>query len=488
MAINTIKTRIQSKYDTLANWITSAQTTPPFIPLRGEICIVEIPGSATQADTQTTNQAQMTPPAIAIKVGDGTHTFIKLPWIQGIAGDVYAWAKAATKPTYTGNEITATRKDSTDLTNENKWTQPSIQDWLQALTNDINGLSGGAGSISTQIANALADLDVDNVDTENGGTSTLSHHILGFAPNKTLATLTEQDGYIAATFQDIAITKNQITDAGTAISSNTATTAITDNDSSTDLPTKAQVATYVASKTAGLSGAMHYRGGVAADPTETTPTGTYASGDVVTFGNKEYVYDGTNWRELGNEGSYALSSITISGGDGLTGGGDISANRTITHAVPNGASASTKGTSGGRTYIQTITTDKFGHITGVGTATETVTNTTYTLTQDSNDGHVLTFTSSATGAQPTTITIPDNNTTYTFAEGTTDGAFSVTPSGGTAQTVSIHGLGTAAYENVEDISIYDLQEGSNTVTNPSGTKCLIFDCGTASTLVDNYTA
>ena len=42
----------------------------------------------------------------------------------------------------------------------------------------------------------------------------------------------------------------------------------------------------------------------------------------------------------------------------------------------------------------------------------------------------------------------DKDTTYTFAEGTTNGAFTVTPSGGEAQTVSIHGLGSAAYKAV----------------------------------------
>lgn len=42
---------------------------------------------------------------------------------------------------------------------------------------------------------------------------------------------------------------------------------------------------------------------------------------------------------------------------------------------------------------------------------------------------------------------PNSNTTYTFASGTTKGAFQVTPSGGSAQTVNIYGLGTAAYTN-----------------------------------------
>ena len=314
MPANIISTRIQSKYDTLNNWIASAQGATPFIPLKGEICIVEIPSTNTAAQTQSNGQSQMTPPAIAIKVGDGTHNFLGLPWIQGIAGDVYAWAKAVNKPTYTGNEISTTRKDSTNPNNENLWTHPSVESWLQALTNDINSLSGGSGSssISTQIANALADLDVDN-----DSTSANSHHITGFDPGKTLATLTEEDGYIAATFQDISITRTQVSGLGSAATSNVASAAITDNDTGSELPTKAQVASYVASKTAGLTGAMHYQGAVSANPTTTAPTGTYAAGDVVTFGNSEFVYDGSAWRELGTEGSYALSTIQITGSDGL---------------------------------------------------------------------------------------------------------------------------------------------------------------------------
>lgn len=42
-----------------------------------------------------------------------------------------------------------------------------------------------------------------------------------------------------------------------------------------------------------------------------------------------------------------------------------------------------------------------------------------------------------------------SGTTYTFAEGETNGAFEVTPSGGSAQTVNIHGLAGAAYKAVD---------------------------------------
>ena len=41
------------------------------------------------------------------------------------------------------------------------------------------------------------------------------------------------------------------------------------------------------------------------------------------------------------------------------------------------------------------------------------------------------------------------NTTYEFAEGTTNGTFTVTPKGGTAQSVKVHGLAAAAYKGVD---------------------------------------
>ena len=42
----------------------------------------------------------------------------------------------------------------------------------------------------------------------------------------------------------------------------------------------------------------------------------------------------------------------------------------------------------------------------------------------------------------------DNDTTYSFAEGSTNGTFTVTPIGGSAQTVSVHGLGDSAYKGI----------------------------------------
>jgi hypothetical protein len=77
-----LQTRILNKISTWTEWESVKST---FKPLRGEICIVEIPSG--------TSSTGLTPPATGIKVGDGQHFFGELPWIQAVAGDVTAWCK-----------------------------------------------------------------------------------------------------------------------------------------------------------------------------------------------------------------------------------------------------------------------------------------------------------------------------------------------------------------------------------------------------------
>jgi len=62
----------------------------------------------------------------------------------------------------------------------------------------------------------------------------------------------------------------------------------------------------------GLSSAMHYIGTVEANPIDSAPTGTFAAGDVVVYSSSEYVYDGTNWRELGSENSFKVIQTSVS--------------------------------------------------------------------------------------------------------------------------------------------------------------------------------
>lgn len=96
------------------------------------------------------------------------------------------------------------------------------------------------------------------------------------------------------------------------------------NSTSTDLPTAQAVAQYVQAQTGGLgglTGAMHFRGTstvAITDGSTVNPTisgydfhgNGDNSGDVVLYNAQEYVWTGSSWELLGDEGSYALKSST----------------------------------------------------------------------------------------------------------------------------------------------------------------------------------
>ena len=98
------------------------------------------------------------------------------------------------------------------------------------------------------------------------------------------------------------------------------------------------VKSYVDSAVAGLSGAMHYIGTTTTEVTDGgseqptiggSPVTELTAGDVVLYGNQEFIWNGSAWELFGDEGSYALKTISISAGTGLTGGGNLTENRTI---------------------------------------------------------------------------------------------------------------------------------------------------------------
>ena len=71
---------------------------------------------------------------------------------------------------------------------------------------------------------------------------------------------------------------------------------------------KAATMADVTGAVAGLSGAMHFEG-----VKESVPASGegYESGDVILVGNKEYVYDGSAWHELGDESIYAVKGSIV---------------------------------------------------------------------------------------------------------------------------------------------------------------------------------
>ena len=104
--VKNLNTRIALKYDSYQNW----QTHNPIL-LKGEIAIAELPVSENKPGVGEPNAAGSTPaiqnaPNILIKVGDGTNHYNDLKFVSALAADVYSWAKAATKPTYSAGEIT----------------------------------------------------------------------------------------------------------------------------------------------------------------------------------------------------------------------------------------------------------------------------------------------------------------------------------------------------------------------------------------------
>ena len=94
MAEKNLNVRISLKYDTYANWITNNPVLKA-----GEMALCTIP-------TEDTHGVSTELPAVLAKVGDGVSTYSALPFLSAKAADVYSWAKAANKPTYSASEIT----------------------------------------------------------------------------------------------------------------------------------------------------------------------------------------------------------------------------------------------------------------------------------------------------------------------------------------------------------------------------------------------
>lgn len=171
-------------------------------------------------------------------------------------------------------------------------------DTNKAAIETLNGT--GTGSVSKAITDKVATLS--NTDAAVAG--------------EFVTEVKEADGIVSVkraklAASDIpALTHDKISDWDTELAKkqNTLTIADSYDADSNPVATKKTVTDAVA----GLSGAMHFIGQSTTDPT--LPDGptiegvtSYAAGDVVTFGTKEYVKDkaGT-WVLLGDEGSYAV--------------------------------------------------------------------------------------------------------------------------------------------------------------------------------------
>lgn len=158
MATNTLNTRIQLKYDSYANWMTN----DPVLKM-GEIAIATIPANETNAHSPVVKDNL---PNVIIKVGDGSSRYSALKFVSGLAADVYAWAKAPERPTYTADDITGLQTFINNVINktdkiQDTDTQYTVVAGTGKYVFDLMSRDKGETAYDTKVAT----IDLKDVDT-----------------------------------------------------------------------------------------------------------------------------------------------------------------------------------------------------------------------------------------------------------------------------------------------------------------------------------
>lgn len=364
MTSNTLKTRIRSKIDYLANW--NSKST--FIPLLGEICIAIIPRNIDATRSQDigvgvdTNNigvkdregaprvgVGLTPYAIGIKVGDGINNFATLPWIQALAGDIYAWAKEATPPA--ASTIPATYGNNSNIDT----VQEALNEIYSSLGNivagnvDPNTLSSALEALQEQLSGGgeqtLFTSNLYNDPEQEGGDPIRQYptKIVRSIVKDGLTITVEGDNLVEADLPNIHV--NKISDFATTAGYNASTNPLT---------TKGYVDAEITTLRSQITGGMVFLGivyesdlpqntaitdGVVVAPviridentTNSVSIANLRAGDIILYretitttdpetGNevitaapigKEFVWTGGAWELLGDEGSYAVKGSIL---------------------------------------------------------------------------------------------------------------------------------------------------------------------------------
>ena len=227
-----------------------------------------------------------------------------------------------------------------------------------------------------------------------------------------------------------------------------------------------------------------------AQPTSATP------GDH----GKLYVYNGSLYLCQVSNGQYiwtrvanvndklgTVTSIGAGEGLGVASGSEnpITGAGTLVHAVPEGASVHSDGLSdqtpgfGQNVQIESVKTDKFGHVTGVNKHTVKLPDETpVSVAQESAAAHtleagdvfeVVVEVAKGDGSHEVkrtikSFTLPeDKNTTYTIAAGSKEGTVLITPSEGSAYEVELPGWSSLAKKS-DITSVFKYKGTVNTVS------------------------
>ena len=273
-----------SKFSGAASDITIADEAGHFTAENAEAALAELAVAVELLnDTDATKSgtiAKMIKDATGeLKIGDTTYTTVK----------AYVDALIVAVKTLIHGE-TGSLKDLTTTDKSN----------LVAAINEVDTAvktagTGKADKVTSATAGNFAGLDANGNLTDSGKKAD-DFDVAGAAA----AVSGYTDGETAKTVKEVA---NEVAELGTAAKADVATVAIESETEVADaLPTVAQVKAYVQTKTAALAGAVHFRGIVTSLDDITDPK----SGDMAIVGVKEYIYNGSVWQELGDEGAYVV--------------------------------------------------------------------------------------------------------------------------------------------------------------------------------------
>jgi len=190
--------------------------------------------------------------------------------------------------------------------------------------------SGTAQHSGTFVVSGVTEVDgvitaVDSVEVENAGAAAaLEAQLKAIAKSGDSADASYDNttSGLQATNAQAAIDEIKA-GLGTAAGKDFATIAIAEGSTDNNLVSAAQVSSFVAQEIAGLTGAMHFRGIITREAGETDAQAIARvitmpdAGDVVVMSDnaKEYIYDGTAWKEVGDETEFVKKTTTIAGVD-----------------------------------------------------------------------------------------------------------------------------------------------------------------------------
>lgn len=325
MAERILKTRISLLTKSYAEWQEIKDT---FVPMMGEMCIVNVPAN-TGAVVQE--------PAVLFKIGDGEHTFAQLGFASALAADVYNWAK---KENLEWVDMSADYKEALKefiaevaptvntlyqivADGSYKWKLQKSDDngetWIDATGNiDVSAL---AEAVAKKVDRSMVGTNGTALlfNESDGGGAKFEHN----DGSEAFVGVNDggENGMMAQIYADklvngawVGSRVNVYHNGIFYVSKANQEAGYTKNAPEMEIVVKKDIA--------GISGALHFIGATTLAAGETfeqaiarimaEKSHTPAAGDIVIVktaeASKEFLYDGENWLELGDEGLYATKA------------------------------------------------------------------------------------------------------------------------------------------------------------------------------------